>query len=657
MPAVAGVVDPERLVAFARTFPVFPCAPDKRPRITRGFHGATQEPGQIRAWWRQWPDALVGVPTGQGTGLVVIDYDPDKATQATHAWIAEHTDLLCSTRSHKTGRGGLHYVFRSTDRYQTGVDLVLDGSPRKGIDLRGNGGYVIWWPLHTGEPTQSPIAPLPANLIDERRFEARRDLAPLPSMSPATWRAEHDRAQSALATLAPDGYEHWIRIGMALHHASAGSDEGFALWHAWSARGETYDGIEDCRYHWNSFGGYNGRALGIGTVYAAAKAAGWSPVRDMPDPPPIELPPLEAYAEETSGPPALTRRIDWRDLAGREPAPRTWLINHWLTYGVTLLAGRGGIGKSLVAQTIATALALGRFYLDDIHHPQTVLMWACEDDHDEIWRRQIAINRLFGCSMEEVADRLIIEARLGAANGLIVQAFGSLAPGPALAEWHEQIADTRATVAILDNVAHAFGGNENDRHHVTSFVNALAPRTERPLATLLLGHVARSQGSEFAGSAAWENAARTRWLLDVKLPDQKPDEDLPAEDGVRYLAKRKANYSVNDWRRLTYSDGVYRAEVQGRPGSYADQAHRDGARRCVLTALRKLADMGLVCTASTASPDYLPKRAVAMKLAEDYSARELAEAMNALLVAGRLAVRAVGKYANRTPKMGLVEVE
>lgn len=35
----------------------------------------------------------------------------------------------------------------------------------------------------------------------------------------------------------------------------------------------------------------------------------------------------------------------------------------------------------------------------------------------------------------------------------------------------------------------------------------------------------------------------------------------------------------------------------------------------------------------------------------------LAEAMNALLVAGRLAVRAVGKYANRTPKMGLVEVE
>ena len=368
MPAVAGVVDPERLVSFARTFPVFPCAADKRPRIARGFHGATQDAGQIRAWWRQWPEALVGVPTGQGTGLVVIDYDPDKATQATHAWIAEHTSLLCSTRSHKTGRGGLHYVFRSTDRYQTGVDLVLDGSPRKGIDLRGNGGYVIWWPLHTGEPTQAPIAPLPANLIDERRFEARRDLAPLPSMSPATWRAEHDRAQSALATLAPDGYEHWIRIGMAIHHASGGSDEGFALWHEWSARGESYDGIEDCRYHWNSFGGYNGRALGIGTVYAAAKAAGWSPARDMPDPPPIELPPLDAYASDaepatatgTHGPertPPLVLRPLHEIVAEKREAE--WLIEDVLEANVlAVLAGPRGSFKSFVALDWAMRIAL-----------------------------------------------------------------------------------------------------------------------------------------------------------------------------------------------------------------------------------------------------------------------------------------------------------
>ena len=310
MGAVFGLADVERLVAFSRRYPIFPCRarPEtvtedgrsrtlnaKSPLTHNGFHAATQEAAQIRTWWRQWPEALVGVPTGQQTALVVLDYDPDKATQATHEWMAEHTDLLCSSRAHKTARNGLHYVFSSTDRYQTGTDLLLDGSPRKGIDLRANGGYVIWWPLHGGEVIGDNIAPVPAGLIDERRFDAERDLAPLPTALPRAWRAERDRVREALAHLAPDGYDFWIRIGMAINHASGGSDEGFSLWHDWSAQGDTYDGVEDCRYHWASFGDYPGRALGLGTLYAVAKEAGYQPPTSTPRP---EMPPLEAYAQD-----------------------------------------------------------------------------------------------------------------------------------------------------------------------------------------------------------------------------------------------------------------------------------------------------------------------------------------------------------------------
>lgn len=664
---VFAVPEIERITTFARRFPVFPCGPNKRPLVQGGFHAASQDAAVIRRWWSQWPDALVGVPTGQATGLVVIDYDPDKATHATHAWIAEHSDLLCSTRSHKTGRDGLHYVFRSADRYQTGVDLVLDGSPRRGIDLRANGGYVIWWPLHGREVTGETVAPLPADLIEERRFVERRDLAPLPHDAPASWPREASRARSALETLRPDGYEHWIRIGMAIHHASGGSDEGFALWHEWSARGESYDGIEDCRYHWSSFGGYGGRAVGLGTVYAAAQAAGWSAARPLPEPPEMELPPLEAYAEDRapadSAPPVPPaggisgRRMRWLDLDGREPPERTWLVRHWLTYGITLLAGRGGIGKSLIAQTVATALALGRPFVDEIAEPRTVLMWSCEDEHDEIWRRQVAINRLLGCTMADLDGRLIVESRVGAGNAMWVQAFGALQGTAALTEWREQINDYRADVAILDNIAHAFGGVENDRHHVTSFVNGLASATERPLATILLGHVAKAQGSEFSGSTAWENAVRMRWLFDVRLPDTKPDDGQEPEPDVRYLAKRKANYSTADWRRFTYDAGVFRPDsASGVSINYAAQSRKDDAKRCVLSALRKITASGLSATASTASPEYLPKTILRMKLGEDYSQRELADALAALLVAGRLRNEVVGQYANRAPKKGLVEV-
>ena len=383
MSTVFGIADVDRIVTFAKRFPIFPCRArtetvtesgrtwtyhPKSPLTHNGFHAATQDANEIRSWWRQWPEALVGVPTGQATGLVVLDYDPDNATQATHEWMAEHTNLLCSSRAHKTARNGFHYLFTSADRYQTGTDLVLGGSPRKGIDLRANGGYVIWWPLHGGEVTGETFAPVPAGLIDERRFDPSRDLTPLPTIHPRKWRAERDRAREALIHLEPDGYEFWIRVGMALHHASGGSDEGFSLWHDWSAKGNTYDGMEDCRYHWASFGDYPGRALGLGTLYAAAKEAGYQPPAAAPRP---EVPPLEAYAQEPelaakpvkavkkNDTPASPIKVTWaREYDSLLSAPR-FLVGNLIESGsLVLVYGESNTGKSTFA--IDVALTCGR---------------------------------------------------------------------------------------------------------------------------------------------------------------------------------------------------------------------------------------------------------------------------------------------------------
>lgn len=332
------VADINRVLEIAARLPVFPCSPDKSPRVKRGFHDATQDEATIRKWWGQWPDSLVGVPTGQRTGLVVIDYDPDNANNATHSWLAEHTDLLCSTRVHKTARGGMHYVFRSNERYQTGTDLVLGGSPRRGIDLRANGGYVIWWPAHISQADAAPVAALPANLIDERRFDAERDLAPLPKASPADWKRDRAKAGEALEFLTPNGYQNWIKAGMAIHSASGGSDDGFAMWHAWSETGDSYDGIEDCRYHWQSFGRYKGRGIGLGSLFAAAKAEGFV------------LSPPEPHTEPEQAEP--TQPIVFRHIADilaekREPE---WLIDDVIEENVlAVLAGKRGSYKSFVA--------------------------------------------------------------------------------------------------------------------------------------------------------------------------------------------------------------------------------------------------------------------------------------------------------------------
>jgi putative DNA primase/helicase len=52
----------------------------------------------------------------------------------------------------------------------------------------------------------------------------------------------------------PDGsYDEWLRVGMALHHETGGSNAGLAIWNDWSARGKKYKGLSDLGTHWSSF--------------------------------------------------------------------------------------------------------------------------------------------------------------------------------------------------------------------------------------------------------------------------------------------------------------------------------------------------------------------------------------------------------------------
>lgn len=579
MAAIAGVVDPERIVAFARRFPVFPCAHNKRPRVANGFHAASQDPAQIRAWWRQWPDSLVAVPTGQGTTLVVIDYDPDKATQATHAWIAEHTDLLCSTRTHKTGRGGLHYLFTSRDRYQTGVDLVLDGSPRKGIDLRANGGYVIWWPFHTGDNPQDAIGPLPANLIDERKFVERRDMAPLPSASPEDWRREHERVQAALAHLAPDGYEFWIRVGMALHHASGGSDEGFAAWHEWSARGESYDGIEDCRYHWNSFGGYSGRALGLGTVYAAAKTAGWSPARALPEPPEMELPPIEAYADDAPAKPHATSggaQIALRPIHSivAEQREAEWLLYRVLEARVlAVLAGPRGTFKSFIALEWAMRCAVAG-------HGVVLLSGegAGLDRRVDAWRRAHR-PELDLTALNMTAVERPVNLRLAIEIAALSAAIGELARPPALI-----VVDTFSKFSA--------GIDENDNGEVSAYLAGLVEflRDEFGATVLLVAHSGHGDDKRPRGASALMANPDAEYIVQ-RVPNsmtvtvtRERFKDSPSLEALSYEAK-----SIDLGRYDSYGEPVTSlALVSAAPPPRALRQPTGRAQRQILAGLRNL---------------------------------------------------------------------
>ncbi len=696
---VCSIAPVEAILRLSREYPVFPCrrhpaevlirgerklAKAKSPLTVHGFQDATQDPDQIRAWWRDYPEALVGVPTGGAARLVVVDYDEYKAETAAKDWIIAHSDALLSTRSHTTLGGGRHYLFRAVDglEYRGGVSLMLDGVVRPGIDVRAEGGYIIWWPLHGGS-AMGEIALLPAGLIDERKIETR-ELEPLPKATPDSWRRDKAVLTDILPWLDPADYDRWREAGMAISLASGGSDDGFALWHAWSSGELTgdcpanYAGIQDCRYRWASYrhDKDRGATVTIGTLVHRAKQAGYKPKPRPPeigDAPHDELPPVEAYLEEgavrsgrkpAAGAPAAVQEppgapphapIDWRALEGKEPPPREWVMPEWIPAAhVTLLAGKGGVGKTLLAQHIGTALAGGKHYITDLA-PKRVLMWAGEDDERELWWRQRNICSYLGLTFSDIADRFCLHSYAGTDITLAIPIFGTLERTAMLGELARQVKEFAADIVILDNIARIYGGNENERHSVTTFV-AWVQGACAPAAVLLLGHPSKMPGSEFSGSTAWEGSVRSRLYLGDTPPDAVPgpDDDAPAPDGqIRYFARRKANYSDTDLIKLRLLDGaLVPVEEERRIGSFNPDSEM--SRQAVRYALESLSSRDVHSSASTSSPAYLPKLAKQYGLLGTLTDKQFATAMRAMIMDRTIARAQVGMYENRTPKFGLV---
>jgi hypothetical protein len=374
------------------------------------------------------------------------------------------------------------------------------------------------------------------------------------------------------------------------------------------------------------------------------------------------LPRVRSHLElvEHAGPSARPERrpLDWKALSGRSPPARDWAVDHWLAQGhVALLAGAPGVGKTLLAQTLGTCLALGSEYIDLIPRPRRVLIWGGEDEDAELWRRQLDICRCLNVGTEALAGQLIVESYLSRDITLAGLGFGRLVTTPMMTELREQIGDYKADYVFLDSLARVYGGNENDRHQVTQFVSELAHACAPTVAGLcLLGHPGKATGSEYSGSTAWEGSVRSRLYLGHRLPDQHPDEDeqAPAEDTVRYVCRRKSNYSAKDWRKLTYEGGVLVPEARApqRIGQPAGEFGQD----VVLRAVRKLADLRMHGNTAPNSPDYLPRLAKQYRMLEELSERQFATHMRELILAKRLATQTVGQYSNRTPRPGLVEV-
>ncbi|MGC1401760.1 MAG: bifunctional DNA primase/polymerase [Thermodesulfobacteriota bacterium] len=141
----------------ARGWPVFPlyeatkdhkCScgnlkcehPGKHPRTPHGKNDATTNKGAIIQWWKNWPNANIGVLTGEESGIVVLDVDKDKGGFDSFKKLCQKGNMPY-TLEVSSGGGGAHYYMVWPNNGTRLKSRPLEGYP--GIDIKGDKGSII----------------------------------------------------------------------------------------------------------------------------------------------------------------------------------------------------------------------------------------------------------------------------------------------------------------------------------------------------------------------------------------------------------------------------------------------------------------------------------------------------------------------------------
>lgn len=121
---------------------------EKTPLITSGLNGASKVEKVISRWWKKFPDAIPGIPTGKSAGFWILDVDvpSDKHKEDGRIWVDEMTAIhgpLPHTKICQTANGGYQYFFKHVDGVKNGSGKGREGGLGRGVDVRGEGGYII----------------------------------------------------------------------------------------------------------------------------------------------------------------------------------------------------------------------------------------------------------------------------------------------------------------------------------------------------------------------------------------------------------------------------------------------------------------------------------------------------------------------------------
>jgi len=176
---------------IGRGWSIIPIRPgDKRPLVRwEEFQRRHPSESEARTWFCGWPEAGIGIVTGAISGLVVVDIDVRHGGDGALEHLEREHGRMPTTVECRTGGGGRHLYFAHPGglvRNKVGL--------APGVDLRGDGGYVVAPPSQHASglryawvddraPGNTAIVPLPDWMLQRTVEESARRGHPI-----AHWR-------------------------------------------------------------------------------------------------------------------------------------------------------------------------------------------------------------------------------------------------------------------------------------------------------------------------------------------------------------------------------------------------------------------------------------------------------------------------------------
>lgn len=368
------------LALAAKGFAIFPADPETRAPMLQFTKEATTSEVVIRTWWAQRPAAMPAILLGPRN--LVVDVDPrNGGKESFEAFLSEHPELVPTFRAVprvETARGGWHFYFRVPE----GVD-VKNGEWIKGVDLKTQNAFVIAPGavrsdgLRYGDMSAGDVLDVPAIIAGARARDAKPEREPTTAVvMSAGAELEEAMTPGLVALLAPNlankGSRHDVARALGGALAVTGwTDEGIA-----ELVGALPSDAPENRVRDALEAAARAREGKEAPQWGALERAGYAPAivqaaRTMADGGRLDTMAAGLVAQPGAElvQPAATEADPWGTFEIEDVtaplAPIPWVCDaiNFAPGAPTVLAGYGGVGKSMFAQAFAVCVATGRSFM------------------------------------------------------------------------------------------------------------------------------------------------------------------------------------------------------------------------------------------------------------------------------------------------------